>query len=221
MTTHEITLDIETIPSQEGWVYDYVAADVRPPGQMKKAETIAAWYESEHANAVQDALAKTSFDGAMCHIICIGAQIDDSEPVTFYADHHLKERDMLTAFYQFIHGLGDYAHQFIGHNAVQFDMKLIRHRGIILGVNPPPVLARLDNDKWGDKIYDTMLRWDAKNFISLDKLCLALGIPGKNGFSGKDIYKAWQEGRHEQIQDYCKDDVRKTRAVFKRMGFRV
>ena len=220
MTAREITIDIETIPSQEGWVYEFVAADVKPPAQMKKAETIAAWYESEHANAVQDALAKTSFDGAMCHIICIGVQVDDDEPVTFYATKHIDERQMLIDFYKHIFSLGDYAHQFIGHNAAQFDMKLIRQRGIILGVNPPPVISRLNDDKWGDKIFDTMLRWDPKNFISLDKLCLALGIEGKGDFSGKDVYKAWQDGQEAKIRAYCADDVKKTRAVYKRMTFK-
>jgi predicted PolB exonuclease-like 3'-5' exonuclease len=99
-------------------------------------------------------------------------------------------------------------------------MKLIRHRGIILGVNPPPVIMRQNEDKWGDKIYDTMLRWDAKNFIGLDKLCRALGIEGKGDFSGKDVYKAWAEGEETKIRAYCADDVRKTRAVYKRMTFK-
>ncbi len=220
MTAREITIDIETIPSQEGWVYEFVAADVKPPAQMKKADTIAAWYESEHAQAVQDALAKTSFDGAMCHIVCIGVQVDDDEPVTFYATKHGDERKMLIEFFKFIHALGDYAHQFIGHNALQFDLKLIRHRAIILGVNPSPVFARLEGDKWGDRIFDTMLRWDAKNFIGLNKLCLALGIEGKGDFSGKDVYKAWQDGEETKLREYCADDVKKTRVVYKRMTFK-
>lgn len=220
MTAKEITIDIETIPSQEGWVYEYVAADVKPPATITKADTLANWYETKHAAAVQDALAKTSFDGAMCHIICIGVQVDDDEPVTFYATKHIDERQMLIDFYKHIFSLGDYAHSFIGHNAVQFDMKLIRHRGIILGVNPPPVIMRLNDDKWGDKIFDTMLRWDAKNFISLDKLCLALGIDGKGDFTGKDVYKAWQNGEESKIRAYCADDVKKTRSVYKRMTFK-
>lgn len=220
MTAREITIDIETIPSQEGWVYEFVASDIKPPATITKADTLANWYETKHAAAVQDALAKTSFDGAMCHIVTIGVQVDDDEPVTFYATKHVDERQMLVDFYKHIHSLGDYAHSFIGHNAAQFDMKLIRHRGIILGVNPPPVISRLNDDKWGDKIFDTMLRWDAKNFISLDKLCLAFGMEGKGDFTGKDVYKAWQNGEESKIRAYCADDVKKTRAVYKRMTFK-
>jgi len=62
---NNLYLDIETIPSQEKWVRNYIADTVKPPATMKKEETIKKWYEEEFDNAVDEALAKTSFDGAM------------------------------------------------------------------------------------------------------------------------------------------------------------
>lgn len=39
-----------------------------------------------------------------------------------------------------------------------------------------------------EKIYDTMLKWDAKKSISMDKLARVLGIEGKGDIDGQWFY---------------------------------
>ena len=70
-------LDIETIPAQTDAAKERVASTVKPPSQMKKADTIAAWEKEQKAAAVEEAIAKTSFDGGMGHVCCIGFAIND------------------------------------------------------------------------------------------------------------------------------------------------
>jgi predicted PolB exonuclease-like 3'-5' exonuclease len=53
----------------------------------------------------------------------------------------------------------------------------------------------------------------AKGTISMDKLSRALGMEGKGDFDGSMVADAWANGQHETIIEYCKDDVRKTRAI--------
>ena len=43
----KIYLDIETIPGQSPELKTEIAATIKPPGSMKKAETIARWEAEE------------------------------------------------------------------------------------------------------------------------------------------------------------------------------
>ena len=62
-----------------------------------------------------------------------------------------------------------------------------------------------------------MTAWaGAKGTISLDRLCEALGIQGKNGFTGADVAAAWDAGEHQTIIDYCAADVRRVRKVWRK-----
>lgn len=65
-------LDIESIPAQTQRAKNRIASTVKPPAQMKKAETIAAWEKDCKEQAVIEAIDKTSFDGGLGHVCCIG-----------------------------------------------------------------------------------------------------------------------------------------------------
>ena len=53
----------------------------------------------------------------------------------------------------------------------------------------------------------------------MDRICKILGIPGKEGMDGSQVWPAFQEGRHDEIAAYCRDDVARTRAMHLRMTF--
>ena len=57
------------------------------------------------------------------------------------------------------------------------------------------------------------------NRISLDKLCKALGLPGKGEIDGSKVWDYVRDGRIAEVADYCADDVRKVWAVYQRMTF--
>lgn len=72
-------LDIETIPGQRPGLRDEIAAKITPPGNYKKADTIAAWEADEKPALVEEAFRKTSFDGGVGHVVSIAYAIDDGE----------------------------------------------------------------------------------------------------------------------------------------------
>ena len=60
----------------------------------------------------------------------------------------------------------------------------------------------------------------AGNRISLDKLCKALGLPGKaDDIDGSKVWDFVKAGRIAEVAEYCKDDVRKARACHERIVF--
>lgn len=56
-------LDIETLGAQSDEACKRVADTVKPPAQMKKAETIAAWEANQKAAVVEEAIARNAPDG--------------------------------------------------------------------------------------------------------------------------------------------------------------
>jgi Predicted 3''-5'' exonuclease related to the exonuclease domain of PolB. len=106
---------------------------------------------------------------------------------------------------------------FVAHHA-QFDLRFIWQRAIVLGVKLPSWWP-IDAQPWDQKrIHDTMLMWaGAKGTVGLDRLCRALGIPGKGDIDGSKVWDAIQAGRIDEVCTYCSDDVRRLRSVHQRL----
>ena len=65
-----------------------------------------------------------------------------------------------------------------------------------------------------------MLMWssDQHKRGSMDRICRALGIPGKGDFDGSMVATTWPVDP-EKVIAYCKDDVERTRQMYKRLTF--
>lgn len=236
---HKLPIDIETIPGQAAHVLEALRADAeaekadcRAPANYKDPEKIAANIAEQHAAidaAVMDKWRKTSFDGAFGQIAVVSFAIDGGEPVKVYRHDWQEagaERDVLETLREVMHDTinpkTELAAQIIGHNVSAFDLRFLVQRSIILGVKPHPVLARAAACKpWEtDRVFDTMVQWaGVGNRISLDKLCKALGLPGKGEIDGSKVWDYVRDGRIAEVADYCADDVRKVWAVYQRMTF--
>lgn len=217
-------LDIETIPTVDPAVIEEIAAGVLPPGNMSKAETIAAWEVDKKPALVEEAVRKTSFDATYGRICCIGWAFEDAPPTTLMTPA-LEEREMLASFCKVVltqAGQIESRLEVCGHN-VSWDLRFMLQRCIVNGVRPPHALmAAMQAKPWGDSIRDTMLMWhpDRERRISLDKLCRVLGVPTSKGdMDGSKVWGAYQAGEYEKIATYCAADVEATRKVFHRLSF--
>lgn len=217
-----IVLDIETIPTQRDDLKAYIAKTVTHPGNISKAETIAKWNEESRPAAIVEAVEKTSFDGAFGQVVCVGIAVGDAEPVSIAS---LTERELLLDVNDVLEAVkpSDYlTTSIVGHNVSAFDLRFLLQRYIVNQIKPHGLIVRAAQAKpWeSEKVYDTMVQFAGHGkSISLDKLCLALGLPGKGDITGADVWPMVQAGKLAEVADYCADDVRKTRNVFKRMTF--
>lgn len=135
-----LTLDIETLPCEAPEVVADIAAGIKPPGSMKKAETIAKWEVDEKPAAIEEAVKKTSFDGTYGRILCIGWGVDDEEPESIIGS----EETVLSGFMEALkardipaHGHNvEQAPVFIGHNLSGFDLRFLFQRCVINRIRP-------------------------------------------------------------------------------------
>lgn len=210
-------LDIETIPAQSDEARERVAASVKPPAQMKKADTIAAWEKDQKAAAVEEAIAKTSLSGAYGHVCCVGFAFDDEAAQTVsWPLQHKDEEEALRYLASFL-SVGNRIPTVVGHNVANFDIRFLWQRAMVLGVTMPRWFPR-DPKPWSNEVFDTMTAFaGAREFISMDALCAALGIEGKADVDGSMIGQMFANGEHQAIADYCRQDVERTRKIHRRM----
>ena len=226
--------DMETVPDQTPGALDVFLAEVRPPAQYKKPESIDKWMaENAEAVAVEN-WKKSALDGIAGEICSIAFAIDDGQIYNLHRDinNMNTERDLLADFFQMLmtvavkDGEGAFPRmQWVGHNIVDFDLRFLYHRCVVNNVRPScriPV-----NERSGGKyVYDTMKEWAGwKGFVKQDALVVALGIelpivPDEIvEVDGSMVWDLYQAGRGEVIGQYNTLDVIKVREIHKRMTF--
>lgn len=217
-----IYLDIETIPAQSEEAKARIASTVKPPASMKKAETIAAWERDQKADAVKEAIEKSSFNAAYGHICCIGWAIDDGAAcaISWPCKIAKDEKETIELFFEMV---GGYIRSqssnavIVGHYITGFDIRFIIQRCIVLGIRIPSWFPR-DPKPWSNDVFDTMTAWaGAKDSISMDNLCAALGLEGKGDVDGSMVAKMFAEGKHDEIAQYCREDIERTREIHRKM----
>lgn len=194
-------------------------------------KTLREIFDRKHPEFEQEKfdefVAKTNFDGAFGRILCIGYAVDDEPAQNFYNEND--EKKTLQEFWNLIDAISsvprnpqypDYGVLFVGHNVMDFDLRFIYQRSIVLGVKPTMDIsfARYRNYP----IFDTMKEWVkwSNNSVGLEFLALALGIPSpKDGIDGSQVAKFFADGKVADILEYCKRDVETTRAVYRKMVF--
>lgn len=208
-------LDIETIGTSDPDRIAEIAATITCPGNITKAESIAAWEAEKKPKLVEEAVAKTSFSGAYGKVCCIGWAWDDGEALSVVGD---EARVLVNAIDRITMSAPQYGLMtIVGHYVANFDLRFLMQRAIVLGVRLPAWFPR-DPKPWSREVFDTMTAWaGAKDSISLDNLCKVLGIPGKDGVDGSMVAGMWQRGELDEIASYCRADVERVRNVHRKM----
>lgn len=215
-------LDIETIPTQRPNLIEMITANVRPPGNIKKPESLAAWMRDKKPAAVDEAYRKTSLNGTYGEIICIGWAFDDEEPQAVWRLLDGSEANLLMQFYKEVYrrinlnpGKPEVL-QWIGHYITGFDLRFMYQRSVINGVKPCINLP-YNVKPWDDAVYDTKVAWTGERSHgggSAAELAMAYDIAGKTeGMDGSKVWDAIKAGKYEMVGGYCKDDIRLARKM--------
>jgi hypothetical protein len=216
MTT--IYFDIETLPAEESsreklrYIFDKKKAK-KAKGKKPEDDNLE---ETDSSKSFEDYYLKTSFDGGFGRVLCIAYALNDEPTEVLCNDGN--ENKTLEQFWD----IAKSCSLFVGHNIMDFDLRFIYQRSIVLGVKPS--LLNLSFARYrSSPIYDTMkewTKWDTMNKVGLEHIALALGIPSpKDGIDGSQVFNFYKAGKIDDICRYCKRDVDTTRAVYKRMVF--
>lgn len=216
----EISIDIETVPSQDPAVGAAIRADidaeceaVQAPGNYKKPESIAAYIEEERARLVasyDERYQRAGLDAATGQICSIALAVNDRAPlVNTVSLSDLKmggEAELLHWFGSVLMSEvkaatgreGDQGIAFeisreavwIGFNHRGFDLPYLWKRGVILQQSQPFRIPYSTSPS-DRRIFDCMLQWAGfGGRISQKRLAAILGIESK--LNGLDGSKVYQ-----------------------------
>ena len=120
-------------------------------------------------------------------------------------DEQSDEADLIRRFYD---GLDKYAPTLVTWNGSGFDLPVLHYRSLVHGIAAPRYwdTGELDRDfKWNNYIsrfhwrhtdlMDVLAGYQPRASAPLDDIAQMLGLPGKLGMDGSQVWSAYQAGR--------------------------
>ena len=130
---------------------------------------------------------------------------------------------------RFFDGIEKYTPQLVSWNGAGFDLPVLHYRGLIHGVRAPRYWDTGEDDRefrYNNylsryhmrhcDVMDLLSLYQSRAVAPLDDIAQLLGLPGKLGMDGSQVWNAYQAGRLAEIVDYCETDVVNTDLVFLR-----
>jgi predicted PolB exonuclease-like 3'-5' exonuclease len=130
---------------------------------------------------------------------------------------------------RFFDGIEKYTPQLVSWNGGGFDLPVLHYRGLVNGARAPRYWDTGDDDRefrYNNYIsryhmrhcdlMDLLALYQGRAVAPLDEIAQLIGLPGKLGMDGSQVWDAYQEGRIADIRNYCETDVVNTYLVFLR-----
>ena len=130
---------------------------------------------------------------------------------------------------RFFDGIEKFTPQLISWNGSGFDLPVLHYRGLIHGVQCARYWDMGEDDKdfkWNNYIsryharhldlMDLLAMYTGRANAPLDELSKLIGFPGKLGMDGSQVWQAYQQGKLNDIRNYCETDVVNTWLVYAR-----
>ena len=130
---------------------------------------------------------------------------------------------------RFFDGIEKYTPQLVSWNGSGFDLPVLHYRGLIHAVRAPRYWDTGDEDRefrYNNYIsryhmrhcdvMDLLALYQGRAVAPLDEIAQLLGLPGKLGMDGSQVWDAYLAGRIADICNYCETDVVNTYLVFLR-----
>ena len=239
--TIDVFGDLETIPDQEPGAFDKFLEAVEPPGNYKKQETIDKWMAENRGAIATENYLKTGLTGLQGQICSVAFAVEDREIFTLTRGENVgkdDEKGLLKEFWKALEleimadaedniakqARANYAApRWIGHNVLDFDLRFLKQRSIVLGVQPA-YLVPADARHGSPQVYDTMKEWAGwRGYVKLDELvdALKLSPPDEtvHDIDGSQVWDLFRNGEYETISRYNALDVWKVREIFRRMNY--
>jgi predicted PolB exonuclease-like 3'-5' exonuclease len=214
--TPVLVFDLETIPDVSG-LRTLLGSDAALSDAEVAAQAFSARREKTGSDFLQHHLHRVAAiscvfrDDEGFRVRSLGS-LDDAEPKLIQDFYRIVER---------------YTPQLVSWNGGGFDLPVLNYRALIHGINAARFWEMGDEDrdfKWNNylsryhtrhlDLMDHLAMHTGRANAPLDDLAKLCGFPGKMGVDGSQVWSLYQEGRLQEIRDYCETDVVNTYLVY-------
>ena len=130
------------------------------------------------------------------------------------------EEDLIKGFFNY---LKRKTPRFVSFNGRTFDFPVLKYRAMKYRVSAP-WLYKI-GDKWNNYSQRYSLDWHcdlleafsdfgASSRIKMNEICSILNLPGKTGIDGSKVMDYFDQGKIEDIRNYCESDVINTYLLY-------
>ncbi len=148
----------------------------------------------------------------------------DSFTLWSLGDVDSPEKEIVSRFFE---GIDRYTPELVSWNGAGFDLPVLHYRALLHGVRAERYWETGEHEQqfrynnylsryhWRHlDLMDVLSGFSARSRASLSNMASLLGLPGKLGFSGAQVWDAWQQDQRAAVRNYCETDVLNTYLVY-------
>ncbi len=130
---------------------------------------------------------------------------------------------------RFFDGIDKYTPTLVSWNGGGFDLPVLHYRSLLHGISAPRYWDTGEHDrdfKWNNylsrfharhtDLMDVLSGYQPRGTAPLDEIAQLLGLPGKLGMHGSQVWDQYLAGRIDDIRHYCETDALNTYLIFLR-----
>jgi predicted PolB exonuclease-like 3'-5' exonuclease len=210
-----LAFDIETVPDVElgRRLYDLDGLD-----DASVAKAMAAKQkQTRHADFLPAALQRVV-------AISVVLRSGDGFKIFSLGDEQAPERELVQRFFD---GLERFTPTLVSWNGSGFDLPVLSYRALKFGINAHRYWEVGESDRefrynnylsryhWRHvDLMDVLSGYGASGRASLEIVSQLVGLPGKLGIGGANVWPAFLRGDIGAIRDYCETDVLNTYLIY-------
>ncbi|MGO9934082.1 MAG: 3'-5' exonuclease [Steroidobacteraceae bacterium] len=158
--------------------------------------------------------------------ISVAMRARDSLKVWSLGDETSSEKDLIERFFD---GLDKFTPDLVSWNGAGFDLPVLHYRSLLHSLTAARYWELGDTDHsfrysnylsrfhWRHMdLMDILSGFQGRSRASLQDIASLLGLPGKMGMHGADVWEAYLRGGLTRIREYCETDVLNTYLIFLR-----
>ena len=163
-------------------------------------------------------------------VVAISCALRSGEDLRIWSlgDSASSEAELVQRFFD---GIDKYTPELVSWNGSGFDLPVLTYRALRAGVQAPRFWETGNADPdfrynnylsryhWRHTdLMDVLSGFQNRGKVSLANMACLLGLPGKLGFAGHQVWEAWLAGDLAGIRRYCETDVLNTWLIYLRFA---
>lgn len=158
--------------------------------------------------------------------ISVAMRTRDTFKIWSLGEQESGEQEIIERFFD---GIEKYTPDLISWNGSGFDLPVLHYRALRHGVAAPRYWETGDEDqsfRWNNylnrfhwrhlDLMDVLSSYQNRGRASLEDISILLGLPGKLGMRGDEVWTHYRDGDLEGIRNYCETDVLNTYLIYLR-----